>query len=168
MNNIDHDNTRFVISHTLRILGAYSKAAENLLFLTISLQAKHTDPDNRNGLGLYKIDPVTHRRLWDDYLAFDPDLASIVRGLASQQVFLQDPHLELITNQAYATAIAWMIYQRSELTLPPADDVAQLTACWAKHFAWQTDQQPTKKAARQSSTPLFDGIPLRHPVFLQP
>ena len=150
MNNIDDDNNRFVISHTLQILGAYSKAAENLLLITINLQSNDTTPGDSSGLGIYKIGADTHLHLWDDYLAFNPDLASTVRGLASQQTFLQKPHLELITNQAYATAIAWMIYQRSELILPSANNVTQLTACWAKHFATRAEQKTVKKAARQA------------------
>jgi len=43
-------------------------------------------------------------------LAFHPDLASRIRGLASQRAFLEDPHSELATNLCYATAIAWVMY----------------------------------------------------------
>jgi len=124
-----------VIRHTLKALGSYSKAGENLLLLTIALQVKHPDTAQKHSLGLYRIDSATHLRIWDNYLAFDPDLASTVRGLASQKAFLQDPHLELACNLAYATAIAWMIYQNSGLKLPDADDVKQLSSCWAQHFS---------------------------------
>lgn len=135
MNNFDSDNIKFVIAHTLETLGDYSTAAAKLLELTTSLQAEHFAAKTQSGLGLYKIEPSTHLQVWDGYLAFKPDLASTIRGLASQKAFLQNPHLELATNQGYASAIAWMIYQRGELTLPDAEDLQGLTACWAKYFA---------------------------------
>ena len=138
MNNFDSDTIKLVIAHTLQTLGDYSRAAAKLLELTTSLQAEHFAAKPQSGLGLYRIEPSTHLQIWDGYLAFKPDLASTVRGLASQKAFLQNPHLELASNQGYASAIAWMIYQRSELTLPDAEDQQGLTACWAKYFADNT------------------------------
>jgi len=134
MDNFDSDTIKFVIAHTLKTLGDYSTAAAKLLELTASLQAKHFASKPQSGLGLYRIEPSTHLQIWDGYLAFKPDLASMVRGLASQKAFLQNPHFELATNQGYASAIAWMIYQRSELTLPDAEDQQGLTACWSRYF----------------------------------
>ena len=135
MDNVDSDTIKFVIAHTLESLGDYSTPGAKLLELTARLQAEHFATKPQNGLGLYRIEPSTHLQIWDGYLAFKPDLASTVRGLASQKAFLQNPHLELATNQGYASAIAWMIYQRSELILPDAADQRGLTACWAKYFA---------------------------------
>jgi hypothetical protein len=65
------------------------------------------------GLGLFNITAAQHRDLWDRYLAFNPDLASRVRGLASQRAFLSDPDSELQTNLSYCTAIAWLMQQRA-------------------------------------------------------
>ncbi|OUS14141.1 hypothetical protein A9Q89_01355 [Gammaproteobacteria bacterium 53_120_T64] len=150
MNHFASDNIRLIIAHTLTALGNYSAAAENLLIVTISLQEKHFS-DNSGGLGLYLIDSATHLNIWDNYLAFDPDRASTVRGLASQQAFLQDPHLELLTNLAYATAIAWSIYQRNDVSLPPAEDLPGLTACWAQYFADKGQLEHAQAAALTSS-----------------
>ena len=60
-----------------------------------------------------------HWAVWDDYLAQQPDLASRVRGLASQHRFLEDPDLELTLNQGYAIAITaiWVLTQASEAEL---------------------------------------------------
>ena len=134
MNNFNSNTIQFVIAHTLKTLGDYSTAAVKLLERTASLQAKHFAAKPQNGLGFYRIEPSTHLQIWDDYLALKPDLASTVRGLASQKAFLQNPHLELATNLGYASAIAWVIYQRSELTLPDREDLQGLTACWARYF----------------------------------
>ncbi|RLA39112.1 MAG: hypothetical protein DRQ64_07580 [Gammaproteobacteria bacterium] len=155
MDNFDSVNIKFVIAHTLKTLGAYSTAAAKLLELTASLQAEHFSAKPQSGLGLYRIEPCTHLQIWDGYLAFKPDLASTVRGLASQKAFLQNPHLELATNQGYASAIAWMIYQRRELTLPDAEDQQGLTACWTKYFTDSAKPvQPNPRPCPQPQKPL--------------
>ncbi len=64
----------------------------------------------------------------------NPDLASSVRGLASQHEFLAHPDLELATNLSYATAIAWQIYQRRNITLPESDDIPALAKIWQRNF----------------------------------
>jgi len=56
--------------------------------------------------GLFHITEKQHLKLWDDHLVKTPDLASKIRGLASQHQFLQTPHQELSINLNYATAIA--------------------------------------------------------------
>lgn len=102
-----------IIHPTLAYLDKTSVAAENLLVAIVN-QKQHTlgsnNPCAGKGLGPYHIDSITHQTVWDKYLAFQPDLASRIRGLASQRAFLEDPHSELATNLCYATAIAWVIY----------------------------------------------------------
>lgn len=122
-----------VIRPTLRYLGADSPAAENLL-LTIALLSNHFRKDDER-LGVYCISPAQHRQIWDDYLAFQPDLASEIRALASQRWFLENPDRELITNVAYATAIAWIIFSISGMALPAADDIRGQARIWQRLFA---------------------------------
>lgn len=101
-----------IIHPTLEYLGKSSTAVENLL-VTIAFQKQsisHNSNTRHQGLGPYDIDSYTHQRVWDKYLAFHPELASRIRGLASQRAFLEDPHSELATNLCYATAIAWVLY----------------------------------------------------------
>lgn len=125
-----------IIGPTLRYLGVDSNVAEELLLGTAALESKlnplHKDA---TGLGIYQITPEQHRQIWDTYLAFKPDLASKVRGLASQHRFLQDPDSELSWNLSYATAIAWLIYQREEIVLPQPCDASQLGRLWVKCFS---------------------------------
>ena len=103
-----------VIQPTLKYLGVWSQTAEELL-----LDAAVDAPDvglfsaRNDGLGIFRITAQQHRDIWDSYLAFHPELASRIRGLASQRAFLSDPDLELQTNLSYCTAIAWLIYERS-------------------------------------------------------
>ena len=111
-----------VIRPTLKYLGAWSPAGESFL-----LKAATDAPDlglfsaRNDGLGLFHITAAQHRDLWDRYLAFNPDIASRVRGLASQRAFLSDPDSELQTNLSYCTAIAWLLVKRSGVSLEESE-----------------------------------------------
>src|SRR5690606_9814258 len=129
-----------VIRPTLEHLGESGEqaaAAENLLLGTAAQESGlgfHLRLKRACGLGIYQITPQIHLNVWDRYLIDHPDLASLIRGLASQHEFLAHPHAELATNLSYATAIAWMIYRRTGRPLPAADDVAGLARYWFRHF----------------------------------
>ena len=103
-----------VIRPTLKYLGVWTPATESLL-----LDAAVDAPDlglfsaRNEGLGLFHITTAQHRDIWDRYLAFKPEIASRVRGLASQRAFLSDPDSELRTNLSYCTAIAWLLHLRA-------------------------------------------------------
>lgn len=102
-----------VIRPTLITLNKYSQAAENLLLAIALVKQENSHRLNSScdkNYGIFQIDVPSHQRVWDKYLAFNPDLASKIRGLASQREFLIHPHLELATNLSYATAIAWVLY----------------------------------------------------------
>ncbi|MEH6558625.1 MAG: hypothetical protein V7459_09065 [Oceanicoccus sp.] len=129
------DLSTHVIKPTLDYLGVQSGAAEKLLLGTAA-QESNFDPfsEQHDGIGIFQITPKEHRQAWDNYLAFQPELASKVRGLASQHQFLRKPDQELKTNLAYSTAIAWIIYLQSDLQLPEADDVDGLSLIWEANF----------------------------------
>lgn len=126
-----------VIRPTLKYLNQYSMAAETLLMGTAAVESAmgyQLKQHKGHGLGVYHISPRSHQLLWDQYLAKDPDLASKIRGLASQHEFLSNPHCELTTNLRYATAIAWLIYKRKGKPLPQADDLTAMAKFWRRHF----------------------------------
>ena len=119
-----------VIRPTLKYLGKWTPATEDFL-----LNAAIDGPDLglfsarvEEGLGIFRITAAQHRDLWDRYLAFNPEIASRVRGLASQRAFLSDPDSELQTNLSYCTAIAWLLYQRSGLALEEQPAQGQLAS----------------------------------------
>ncbi len=111
-----------VIRPTLKYLGKWSANSETFL-----LNAAIDAPDlglfsaRNDGLGLFHITAAQHRDLWDRYLAFNPDMASGVLGLASQRAFLSDPDSELQTNLSYCTAIAWLMVKRSGVSLEESE-----------------------------------------------
>ncbi len=125
-----------VIRPVLQRLHRWSPVLENLLMGTAAQasQLGHTIKQAR-GLGLYGIEKDTHQDVWDRFLAHHPDAASMVRGFASQREFLAEPELELISNMAYSTAIAWAIYEGHEAQYPEnPDDLEALALCWFRYF----------------------------------
>lgn len=151
--------SQHVIQPTLLYLQRQSPAAEALLLGAAACQsALGSALDNRRGHGLYGISAQRHLALWDRHLARFPDLASRVRGLASQHAFLEAPHLELTVNLRYATAIAWLLVEEQAITLPAANDLDALGRIWCKVFhpcgrpqdfvaTWQRCVEPTSQVA---------------------
>ena len=138
-----NDLREAIIRPTLELLGEWSQSAENLLMGTAAQESQlgfRLHGDNSNGLGLYRISATTHTQIWDKFLVNDPDLASRLRGLASQQQFLKSPHNELIVNLAYATGVAWMVYKRHKLTLLNNLSVRELAQCWLSYYCTRDDQ----------------------------
>ncbi len=127
-----------VIRPTLAYLDVALPGAEQLLRQVVELNGRF--PPAGDGLGPFQITPAQHRHVWDDYLAFNPDLASTVRGLASQRCFLQHPDRELVTNLAYACAIAWILIATSGYDLPAAGDSAAQAALWQRLFGGAATQ----------------------------
>jgi len=137
------DLRSLVIRPTLEHLDDWSPAAENLLLGTAAQESQlgfrlhnsQLQSHQSQGQGLYRISPNTHVQVWDEFLINDPELASRLRGLASQQQFLKAPHQELITNLSYATGVAWMVYKRNRVALPDANDIEALGAFWLHYFS---------------------------------
>jgi hypothetical protein len=151
---------RYVIRPTLIYLGRHNCAAEYfLLGVAASQSALGAELDTQRGHGLYSIPDLRHRQLWDDYLACDPDLASLVRGLASQHAFLTGPDLELTVNLRYATAIAWLMVEASRLTLPHSDDLLGMARMWREIFQPEGRLQDFTMAWQTSVRPLFQVEP---------
>ena len=126
-----------IIRPTLAYLGVDNPRAETLM-LNAALLSNHFRGDDER-LGVYCIAPQQHRQIWDEYLAFNPDLASEVRSLASQRWFLENPDRELIANIAYATAVAWMLFSISGMTLPEVDDLEGQARVWQRLFCAKPD-----------------------------
>ncbi len=110
--------------------------------------------------GMYAITHADHVKIWDEYLAKDADLASTVRGLASQHSFLQQPDAELNTNLAYATAIAAMVYEEAIAVWPTTTSPAALAELWAQGFWPHVDREADELFA--ALAPLQQACGLAH------
>ena len=138
-----NDLREIIIRPTLDVLGEWSQGAENLLLATAAQESQlgfrlHSESDN--GHGLYRISARTHTQIWDTFLINDPDLASTLRGLASQQQFLKNPHHELIVNLSYSTGVAWMIYKSHGLILPNKPSIYELAQAWVSCYCTRDNQ----------------------------
>ena len=128
-----------VINPTLNRLKQWTPATEVLLLGTASIMSNlgerlYSGQQNRL-FGIFQINQTTHRKIWDEHLAFNSDLASGIRGLASQRTFLENPEQELITNLAYATAIAWASYDSNATEFPSdANNFLALAVFWFDHY----------------------------------
>lgn len=142
---INPDDLReYIIKPTLSVLAQYDRrmntnaAVEQLMGTAAqeSLLGYHLTQIEGPALGIYQIEPATHDSIWEHYLAHRPELASIVRGLASQHAFesKENRDAELITNLAYATAIARLVYWPKPEPMPSADDREGQAEYWKEHF----------------------------------
>jgi len=124
-----------ILRPTLAYLGVRCVAMEQLLLGTLLTTARLSAVQRgHQAVGAYAITPQLHTEVWDQYLAAQPELASKVRGLASQHCFLQNPHAELGYNLAYATAIAWLIYDRQQLPITAGSDLPSLARIWERSY----------------------------------
>ncbi|WP_122665858.1 hypothetical protein [Pseudomonas viridiflava] len=150
------DLSRHVIRPTLLYLDRHSPRAESFLLAVAASQSDlGAALDSRRGHGLYSISEGRHRQLWDNYLALDPELASRVRGLASQHAFLTGPHLELTVNLRYSTAIAWLMVEAHGLCLPNDEDPRVMAKMWREIFQPQGRLRDFMSAWQTCVTPLL-------------
>jgi len=125
-----------VIRPTLKKLNHWTKAAENLLLATCaheSLMGCFLKQRQGTALGIYQIEPATHTDVWQNYLNYRPYLAENIKRLATAYDRQPNDH-ELITNLAYATAIARMIYYRISEPLPTGSDIEGQAIYWKKYY----------------------------------
>ena len=124
----------FVVRPTLKRIGMWSQAAENILIGTVYQESRggHFLHQLQGGpaLGIYQIEPATHNDVWDNYLHYRDTLEKKVSTLAAAGALDE----QLIVNLAYATAIARIIYYRIPKALPPANDIHALAKYWKAHY----------------------------------
>lgn len=142
--HIDH-LVKNVIEPTLKHLERYDKGmntpAATELLTGIAAQESHGGKYLRQmktgpALGIYQIEPVTHRDIWERYLSQKSHLTQITLQLASRQEGLINRERDLVMNLAYQTAIARIYLWTFHEPLPPPGDVWGQAAYWKKY--WNT------------------------------
>lgn len=139
-----------VIKPSLAYMGCHQPSIQALLLATAAIESdlgRQAHQQAHQRLGLYQVHPLSHRHLWDKFLVQDAELASRVRGLASQHVFLLHPHQELALNQAYATAIAYCLYRQHGLPAKISSDPKQLLQLWQAYY--RHPHSPSLELAQQ-------------------
>ncbi len=141
-----------ILQPCLQQIGVQDKQICWLLLATAIIESEFGQQMDAQRHGLYQIHGNSHRHLWDHFLILHPQLASDVRGLASQHAFLKHPHLELDSNLAYSSAICYCLYLEKGLV---AGQLSQqgLLWHWAKYF--RHSQSPSLSLAEQRLTRLW-------------
>lgn len=125
-----------VVRPVLQAIGLWSEAAEYLLLGTAAQESNlghYLAQSHGPALGIYQIEPATHADIWQNCLQYKPDLAEKVHALLSP-FNTQDKDQALITNLAYSTAIARVIYYRIPKPLPAAYDLSGLAGYWKQYY----------------------------------
>lgn len=123
-----------VVRPALTHVGLWSEAAENLLLGTAVQESglRHLRQiGNGPARGLYQIEPATEDDVWRNFLAYRRALAERVGTLLAPAPSRVE---QLVTNMAYATAIARLVYLRDPAPLPDAGDVPGLARTWKRCF----------------------------------
>lgn len=120
----------YIIRPTLKSMGLYSEAAEELLMLTAateSLCGRYLHQVGGPALGIYQMEPATCHDIYDNYLKYRPELAKKVALFGGS-------YRDLPGNLYYATAMARVHYLRRPEELPSAMDERGLAQFWKDHY----------------------------------
>ncbi len=137
--SIDVDHLRLhVIRPIITHLNMWSASAENLLLGTAA-QESHMGTylrqwDAGPARGIYQIEPDTHDDIWRNYLKFRKALKAKVTAMRAEW---STPVDQLITNLAYATAMARLVYRRVPEPLPGPKDIDGMAQYYKTH--WNTE-----------------------------
>ncbi|POC58483.1 hypothetical protein CRN37_09460 [Vibrio vulnificus] len=132
--------TTLVVRPTLKQLGLYSRAAEQLIVGTIyqESRAKYLKQlGNGPALGVIQMEPATYQDIWNNYLAYKRNLANQITELASMASLDEDmrPDVnQLVTNLSFAVAMCRAHYLRQKPALPAADDIDGLAQYWKDNY----------------------------------
>ena len=124
-----------VVRPTLERLELHSEAAENLVVGTALQESGGLRWLEQLGggpaRGVYQIEPATHDDVWKNFLGYRHKLADTIGALLASA---PSRHEQLVTNLAYATAMARVHYLRVPEPLPEAGDVRALARYWKAHY----------------------------------
>lgn len=108
-----------VVVPVLESLGLHSEAAVDLLMGTCAQESQCgrylKQLGNGPAMGIYQMEPATHRDLWENFLHHRPQLADKIAALAGRKGPRPE---EMIGNLNYATAMCRVHYFRRPEALP--------------------------------------------------
>lgn len=125
-----------VIRPILEQLQLWSKNAENLIFGT-ACQESHCGKyvrqigckGNAGAFGIYQMELTTHDDIWNNYLAYNPDLADRIAKLKCSGM----PNAyNLEYNLAYSTAMCRVHYYRVPKAIP--DSIYGQAQYWKQYY----------------------------------
>lgn len=114
----------YIIEPTLHWLEdeiPYSKEAVELLVMTAAHESKggkYVKQINGPACGIYQMEPATAHDIHTNFLAYRPELRSLVNDLVSVRGLMDNNAEDLITNLMYSTAMARVHYYRVKEAIP--------------------------------------------------
>lgn len=128
---------KYVIRPALNAIGAYSRAAEELLILTAAVESHGAEYIHQLGngpaLGPFQMEPATHDDIHTNYLYYKARLKEAVSSLCGDDR-LMPSSMHLTTNLLYAAAMTRCHYLRVPSALPMSDDALGLARYWKEHY----------------------------------
>lgn len=131
------DFLKDVIEPVLKDMAMDGAAAEKLLMMTAcheSMGFRYRVQQGGPALSYFQVEPNTLNDLYENYLAFRPDMQALVDVYLPEEL---DRLEALETDDKYACAVARMIYWRVPEALPHVTDDEGLAA-YAKKY-WNTE-----------------------------
>lgn len=123
-----------VVRPTLNVLNMGGEVAEALILGTAAQESGFRylhQLGQGPALGLWQMEPATERDLWSTYLDFRLPLAAKVRALLAPW---PDRTEQLVTNLAYACAMARLRFWRARAPLPDHLDLEELAEIYKTHY----------------------------------
>jgi len=124
--------TELVINPALDVLELNSQAARELLLGTAIQESGLRYLKQLGGgpaLGLFQMEPATHKDIWDNYLRYRGELTARISVLCRLPI-----EEMLVTNLLYAAAMCRVHYLRAPDPLPEAGDLEGQAAYWKKWY----------------------------------
>lgn len=125
---------RTLIQKTLKPMNLYSPEAEELLVATCAQESAMGTYRRQVGgpaLGIFQMEPEDFNDIFKNYLAYKPGLEADLCALASTQ---PPRPVEMVTNDAFAVAMARVHYLRSPGALPPAGDLCAIWEYYKQYY----------------------------------
>lgn len=126
----------FVVQPVLKRLDMGGLDAEELMIATAVQESGGLKYIRQLGggpaLSFFQIEPATEKDVIDNYVKYRPDLLNLIETLRFS--WSKGTEHELLTNMAYATAIARLCYRRQREPLPDKNDVMGMGKYWKRYY----------------------------------
>lgn len=132
---------QYVIRPVLMQLGMYSPEAENLIAGTIaqeSAMGEYIHQINGPALGICQVEPSTHDDIWENFIAYRPELQDILFDITP----ITDSE-EMIHNLNYAVAMCRIHYYRVPDAIPC--DIVGQAEYWKKWYNTEQGRGTTEE-----------------------
>lgn len=135
----------YVIKPSLKAMGERysSMPALQLLLVTVAVESsmgKYIKQVKGPALGIFQIEPDSHKDLWDNFINFNPEIKSKLLAMLPDNARGDGPfamsarHNCLISNMAYSACIARLIYFRYPDPMPSFDDKDGMWEFYKKRY----------------------------------